>query len=236
MITMSSFKHAGLIISIITSLISCTHNKNYTTTFQPELAKAEAIMYRYPDSALHILQGIQPDNPSDNEQYATWALLMTQAQYKNQIEQSDSLINIAYSYFINQDNAQRKALALYYKGILCHESHHAEDALSFYLEATTRLPRLQALLPLCDMALITGGITHWTECTFAHVPMAEFTPQEIKKITPVKLDRQIIDLLANREYIIERQKHLCAFFESESERMNEIADWLINRVKQKRQL
>ena len=83
MITMSSFKHAGLIISIITSLISCTHNKNYTTTFQPELAKAEAIMYRYPDSALHILQGIQPDNPSDNEQYATWALLMTQAQYKN---------------------------------------------------------------------------------------------------------------------------------------------------------
>ena len=141
MITMSSFKHAGLIISIIISLISCTHNKNYTTTFQPELAKAEAIMYRYPDSALHILQGIQPDNPSDNEQYATWALLMTQAQYKNQIEQSDSLINIAYSYFINQDNAQRKALALYYKGILCHESHHAEDALSFYLEAATEIEK-----------------------------------------------------------------------------------------------
>ena len=141
MITMSSFKYAGLIISIITSLISCTHNKNYTTTFQPELAKAEAIMYRYPDSALHILQGIQPDNPSNNEQYATWALLMTQAQYKNQIEQSDSLINIAYSYFINQDNAQRKALALYYKGILCHESHHAEDALSFYLEATTEIEK-----------------------------------------------------------------------------------------------
>ena len=141
MITMSSFKHAGLIISIIISLISCTHNKNYPTAFQPELAKAEAMMYRYPDSALHILQGIQPDNPSDNEQYATWALLMTQAQYKNQIEQSDSLINIAYSYFINQDNAQRKALALYYKGILCHESHHAEDALSFYLEATTEIEK-----------------------------------------------------------------------------------------------
>ena len=141
MITMSSFKHAGLIISIITSLISCTHNKNYTTTFQPELAKAEAIMYRYPDSALHILQGIQPDIPSENEQYATWALLMTQAQYKNQIEQSDSLINIAYSYFTKHDNAQRKALALYYKGILRHESHHVEDALSFYLEAATEIEK-----------------------------------------------------------------------------------------------
>lgn len=141
MITMSSFKYAGLIISIIISLISCTHNKNYPTAFQPELAKAEAMMYRYPDSALHILQGIQPDIPSENEQYATWALLMTQAQYKNQIEQSDSLINIAYSYFTKHDNAQRKALALYYKGILRHESHHAEDALSFYLEATTEIEK-----------------------------------------------------------------------------------------------
>ena len=141
MITMSSFKYAGLIISIIISLISCTHNKNYPTAFQPELAKAEAMMYRYPDSALHILQGIQPDIPSESEQYATWALLMTQAQYKNQIEQSDSLINIAYSYFTKHDNAQRKALALYYKGILRHESHHAEDALSFYLEAATEIEK-----------------------------------------------------------------------------------------------
>lgn len=141
MITMSSFKYAGLIISIIISLISCTHNKNYPTAFQPELAKAEAMMYRYPDSALHILQSIQPDIPSENEQYATWALLMTQAQYKNQIEQSDSLINIAYSYFTKHDNAQRKALALYYKGILHHESHHAEDALSFYLEAATEIEK-----------------------------------------------------------------------------------------------
>ena len=141
MITMSSFKYAGLIISIIISLISCTHNKNYPTAFQPELAKAEAMMYRYPDSALHILQGIQPDIPSENEQYATWALLMTQAQYKNQIEQSDSLINIAYSYVTKHDNAQRKALALYYKGILRHESHHAEDALSFYLEAATEIEK-----------------------------------------------------------------------------------------------
>ena len=141
MITMSSFKYAGLIISIIISLISCTHNKNYPTAFQPELAKAEAMMYRYPDSALHILQGIQPDIPSENEQYATWALLMTQAQYKNQIEQCDSLINIVYSYFTKHDNAQRKALALYYKGILRHESHHAEDALSFYLEAATEIEK-----------------------------------------------------------------------------------------------
>lgn len=32
-------------------------------------------------------------------------------------------------------------MALYYKGILCHESHHAEDALSFYLEATAEIEK-----------------------------------------------------------------------------------------------
>lgn len=57
MITMSSFKYAGLIISIIISLISCTHNKNYPTAFQPELAKAEAMMYRYPDKRTAYITG-----------------------------------------------------------------------------------------------------------------------------------------------------------------------------------
>lgn len=130
-------------ISIIISLISCTSNETHMATFQPELAKAEAIMYEHPDSALHILQGIQPSSSSDNEQYATWALLMTQAQYKNRIKQSDSLINIAYNYFINKDNAQRKALALFYKGALCNEDHKAEEALQYYLEAATEVEKTE---------------------------------------------------------------------------------------------
>ena len=127
-------------IGIITSLISCTRNGT-NSIFQPKLAQAEAIMYAHPDSALHILQGMQPDSNSDNEQYATWALLMTQAQYKNNIEQSDSLINVAYTYFMNKDNAQRKAMALYYKGALCNETHNAEEALRYYLEAATEVEK-----------------------------------------------------------------------------------------------
>ena len=113
MITMSSFKYAGLIISIIISLISCTHNKNYPTAFQPELAKAEAMMYRYPDSALHILQGIQPDIPSENEQYATWALLMTQAQYKNQIEQSDNTFPFSFLLLLRYKSVKVEMLCYY---------------------------------------------------------------------------------------------------------------------------
>ena len=128
-------------ISIFVSLTSCMSNETHTAISPPQLVKAEAIMYEYPDSALHILQRIQSVEASDNEQYATWALLMVQAQYKNKIEQSDSLINIAYNYFINKDNAQRKALALYYKGALCNEAHHAEKALQYYLGAATEVEK-----------------------------------------------------------------------------------------------
>lgn len=138
---MNKLKHLWLMISIIISLTSCTRNETNNATLQPELAKAEAIMYEYPDSALHILQEIQPDTPSDNEQNATWALLMTQAQYKNSIKQSDSLINIAYNYFMNKDDAQRKALALFYKGALSNKAHKAEEALHYYLEAATEVEK-----------------------------------------------------------------------------------------------
>ena len=141
MITMNKLKHLWLMTSIIISLTSCTRNETNNATLQPELAKAEAIMYEYPDSALHILQEIQPDTPSDNEQNATWALLMTQAQYKNKIQQSDSLINIAYNHFMNKDDAQRKALALFYKGALCNKAHKAEEALQYYLEAATEVEK-----------------------------------------------------------------------------------------------
>lgn len=94
----------------------------------------------------------------------------------------------------------------------------------------------QTLLPLCDMALTNGEMEYWTECTYAHVPTANFTLEEMEKITPRKLDRRIKDILNNREHIIEHQKHLCHFFESENKRLDETADWLINRIKLKKRL
>lgn len=102
--------------------------------------------------------------------------------------------------------------------------------------AIYRLPDLHTLLPLCDMALTDGDMNYWIECTFAHVPMANFTPGEVKGITPRKLDRRIKDILNNRTHIIEQQKYLCDFFERENKRLDETADWLINRIKQKKRL
>lgn len=98
----------------------------------PELVQAEAIMYEHPDSALHILQEMQIPATSQELEHATWALLMTQAKYKNYIKQSDSLVNIAYSYFMKREDMQRKALVLYSKGGILYENKNIEEAQKFF--------------------------------------------------------------------------------------------------------
>lgn len=110
---------------------ACSHPSDETV--ETRLTQAEAIMYAAPDSALQLLENLRP--PKGKEQRATWALLLAQARFKNDIEQTDSLVNTAYDYFKNTDNAERKALALYLKGGIKHEAKQNKEAQSFYLKA-----------------------------------------------------------------------------------------------------
>ena len=102
----------------------------------PELSYAESLMQRFPDSALAVLDSMEVPSPSDKFQYATWCLLITQARDKNYVKHtSDSLINIALTYFEKQDNPVRKATALYYEGRVNHDLNNAEEATDYYLRA-----------------------------------------------------------------------------------------------------
>lgn len=132
------------VISIFACIIlfSC-HNsvQNSATPLLPELQQAESIMYESPDSALRLLQSMPVPQSSDRLQYATWALLTTQARYKLYMQQSDSLINIAYDFFMKQGDTQRKALALYYKGAICKEQQQIEEAHEYFLQAAEEVEK-----------------------------------------------------------------------------------------------
>ena len=127
-----------LLIAILLLTTGC--NRPTPTTLCNELLRAEELMYPAPDSALHILQGMTP--PADELNRATWALLLTQAKYKCFVDQSDSLVNVAYDYFMKGDDAQRKALTLYLKGGLLYDNNQYEKALNFYLEADEELEKI----------------------------------------------------------------------------------------------
>lgn len=101
-----------LIICISCTLATCSSSPDEGV--KAKLAQAENIMYSAPDSALQLLEHLQP--PKEKEQRATWALLLAQARYKNNVKQSDSLVNVAYEYFKKTDDAGRKALAAYIRG------------------------------------------------------------------------------------------------------------------------
>ena len=115
--------------------------QNSATPLLPELQQAESIMYESPDSALRLLQSMPVPQPSDRLECATWALFTTQARYKLYMQQSDSLINIAYDFFMKQGDAQRKALALYYKGAICKEQQQIEEAHKYFLQAAEEVEK-----------------------------------------------------------------------------------------------
>ena len=121
-----------LLIAILLLTTGC--NRPTPTALCDELLRAEELMYPAPDSALHILQGMTP--PADELNRATWALLLTQAKYKCFVDQSDSLVNVAYDYFMKGEDAQRKALTLYHKGVLYKEKNQVDKALPYYLQAS----------------------------------------------------------------------------------------------------
>lgn len=112
-------------------MAACSHPSDETV--ETKLTQAEAIMYAAPDSALQLLENLQP--PKGKEQRATWALLLAQARYKSNVRQSDSLVNTAYNYFKNTDDAERKALALYLKGGIAGENGDANKEQELYLKA-----------------------------------------------------------------------------------------------------
>ena len=124
-----------LCILLLTSVCSsCTDSKD--SALIPELKRAEALMYAHPDSALLILTEMQPPASSDRLQHATWCLFMTQAWDKNYKKHtSDSLITIAYDYFMKQSDPQRRALVANYKGAVCQHLGDTEEAMRYYLEA-----------------------------------------------------------------------------------------------------
>ena len=123
-----------LIIIGACCFLSCNMQQRGSGALPKELVQAENIMYENPDSALQILQGMEI--PVEEEAHATWALFLTQAKYKCFVDQSDSLVNIAYDFFLKGENAQRKALALYHKAVLYKVKNQPDRALPYYLRAS----------------------------------------------------------------------------------------------------
>lgn len=99
---------------IIIAFLSCSHSD-----VGDKLRRAEKMMDGNPDadSALLILEEINPRSLSSGRDKAMYALLMSQAKEKtDDIVTDDSLINIAVKYFSRHEEPYYCMLSQYYLG------------------------------------------------------------------------------------------------------------------------
>ena len=113
-------------------LTGCNDPKHVTDA----LNRAEAWMDEHPDSAWAVLTTLSPDEMGQNRTRARYALLYTQAQDKNYIDETnDSLISVAVDYYCHTDDVRRKFLSFYYRGRVYTNAKDYLNATSCYMEA-----------------------------------------------------------------------------------------------------
>ena len=100
------------------------------------LRVAEKSIEKEPDKTLILLDSIQQVEKLSEQQQALWCLLYTSVLDRKQIKHtSDSLIQIAVSYYEKNDLPERKMQAYYYYGIVLQDLNDAIQAQDYYLRA-----------------------------------------------------------------------------------------------------
>ena len=100
------------------------------------LRVAEKSIEKEPGKTLILLDSIQQMEELSEQQQALWCLLYTSVLDRKQIKHtSDSLIQIAVSYYEKNDLPERKMQAYYYYGIVLQDLNDAIQAQDYYLRA-----------------------------------------------------------------------------------------------------
>ncbi len=125
-----------LIITVIFAVIFFIPKQSNQSKDYILLQKAEAIMHEKPDSALSLLKNISYPEILEGETQALYALLFTQAQYKNYIPvKTDSLIQIAEKYYSTNADSIHKAWTYFYAAQVYWDMNKPEKALRYFQKA-----------------------------------------------------------------------------------------------------
>ena len=105
--------------------------------YDARLAAADSLMHDVPDSALALVQAVDPASLTREGDRAYRDLLLTQARYRCYITAtSDSDINRALAYYLQHDGEREKLTRAYiYKGAVMEELGHPDSAMLYYKQA-----------------------------------------------------------------------------------------------------
>lgn len=145
-----------LLITLLPLFHSCRQDYHVSN---PILLLADSLMQSHPDSALHLLEGIDAPREMKKADRAFFALLLTQARYKNYILlEDDSLIRVAVDYYEASNAKNQLAKSYFYMGCLYRDSKKLPASIELYLKALRTMPRQ------CDSVFLSMIYNHLGDC------------------------------------------------------------------------
>lgn len=130
-------KNLAILVIIAIAALSVSTSCNRHAATEAALDRADTLMSEHPDSALAILSAIDGTPlPQGSELQARYALLLTQAKFRNYIQETDdSLISIAVKYYSGKSDKHLKTLTYYYKGSVEYCRKEYPQAMTSMLNA-----------------------------------------------------------------------------------------------------
>ena len=121
-----------IILIVFLSLVSCTKHSEHWET----LAQVESYIEERPDSALVVLQAINPDELIGDEERAKHALLLSMALDKNFIDKTDfEVLQPAIDYYEDNGTATDKLRTYFYQGRIYQNAGNDAAALECFVKA-----------------------------------------------------------------------------------------------------
>lgn len=128
-------------IWIVLLLAGCGHGENRRA--EEVVSEAAGLLYGSPDSALRLIERIDPGKISRRSTRARYALVYSAALDKNYVDvDRDSLISIAWRYYENRRCPDSlRAELFYYRGRVCQNAGEFPRAIPCYLSAREHADR-----------------------------------------------------------------------------------------------
>ena len=130
-------KRLPMVISFVVALVAMVAGCGRAPRYDGRLTAADSLMRSDPDSALAVIEAVNPDSLTCEGDRAYRDLLLTQARYRCYITATtDSDINRALAYYQRHSGEREKLTRAYiYKGAVMEELGHPDSAMLYYKQA-----------------------------------------------------------------------------------------------------
>lgn len=128
-----------------------------------KMDRAEYLMCSHPDSALSILNGINPEQIGNKRNNARYALLKSMALDKNIIDTTSfDVLQPAIDYFLKDGSADDKLRTYYYQGRIYQNQGDKDSAMQSFMRGREYCGQASDTLTMANLLVAQGTIFYTT--------------------------------------------------------------------------